>query len=186
MIKVLFFFFILLNINLASASPNLKIVNNFKKINSLKFKFIQKIDNNKTEKGECIILYPKKIFCSYDDVYNKILVSDGKLLIINSDKIKNYYSYSLKNTPLNLILDKKFIVSKIYELKDDKDYPFFYVFDVDHENISIKVFFDKKNLDLIGWETTDIYQNIMQTFISDIEKNISVDAKIFKIFNYIN
>ena len=57
---------------------------------------------------------------------------------------------------------------------------------MDHENISIKVFFDKKNLDLIGWETTDIYQNIMQTFISDIEKNISVDAKIFKIFNYIN
>jgi len=186
MIKVLVFYFILFNIYSANASPNIEIANNFKKINSLKFKFVQKIDNNNIEKGECIILYPKKIFCSYDDIYNKILVSNGKSLIINSDKIKNHYRYPLKKTPLNLILDKKFIISKIYQLKNDPDYPFYYVFDVDYENFSIKVFFDKKNLDLIGWETTDIYQNIMQTFISDIQKNITIDNKIFYIQKYIN
>ncbi len=185
MIKIIFFF-ILLNIYAANASPNLEIANNFKKINSLKFKFIQKIDNNNIEKGKCTILYPKKIFCLYDDIYNKILVSNGKSLIINSDKIKNYYRYPLEKTPLNLILDKKFIISKIYQLKDDLNYPFYYVFDVDYENVSIKVFFDKKNLDLIGWETTDIYQNIMQTFISDVEKNIPIDDKIFIIQKYIN
>ena len=186
MIKTLVFFFILFNIYAANASSNLEIANNFKKINSLKFKFVQKIDNNNIEKGECIILYPKKIFCSYDDIYNKILVSNGKSLIINSDKNKHYYRYPLKKTPLNLILDKKFIISKIYQLKNDPDYPFYYVFDVDYENFSIKVFFDKKNLDLIGWETTDIYQNIMQTFISDIQKNITIDNKIFYIQKYIN
>ena len=130
MIKTLVFFFILFNIYAANASPNLEIANNFKKINSLKFKFVQKIDNNNIEKGECIILYPKKIFCSYDDIYNKILVSNGKSLIINSDKNKHYYRYPLKKTPLNLILDKKFIISKIYQLKNDPDYPFYYVFDV--------------------------------------------------------
>ena len=113
-------------------------------------------------------------------------LTSTKSLIINSDKIKNYYRYPLKKTPLNLILDKKFIISKIYQLKNDPDYPFYYVFDVDYENFSIKVFFDKKNLDLIGWETTDIYQNIMQTFISDIQKNITIDNKIFYIQKYIN
>ena len=186
MIKFLFFFFLIFYIYSANASPNLEIANNFKKINSLKFKFTQVIDNNNTEKGECIILYPKKIFCKYDDVYNKILVSNGKSLVINSDKIKHYYRYSLKKTPLNLILDKKFIITKIYDLKEDLDYPFFYVFDVEYENISIKVFFDKKNLDLIGWETTDIYQNVTQTFISDIKKNITIDKNIFIIQKYIN
>ena len=50
----------------------------------------------------------------------------------------------------------------------------------------LKFFFDKKNLDLIGWETTDVYQNKVQTFISDIQKNISVDNKIFVIQKYIN
>ena len=182
----IFFFFFLINLNSANASPNIEIANNFKKINSLKFSFVQKVDNNNSEKGECIILYPKKIFCSYDDIYNKILVSNGKSLIINSDKITNYFRYPLSQTPLNLILDKKFIISKIYELKEDLNYPFFYVFNVNYKNVSIKVFFDKKNLDLIGWETKDIYQNIIQTFISDVQKNITVDNKIFIIQKYIN
>ena len=186
MIRIIIFFFIIINLNIASASPNFEIANNFKKINSLKFNFIQTIDNNNSEKGECIILYPKKIFCSYDDIYNKILVSNGKSLVINSDKIQNYFRYPLDETPLNFILDKEFIISKIYELKDDLDYPFFYVFNVDYENVSIKVFFDKKNLDLIGWETKDIYQNTIQTFISNIQKNIKVDNKIFVIQKYIN
>ena len=50
-------FFFTLN---AYGSSNEKIIRNFEKINSLEFKFTQKIDNNKIEKGECIILYPKK------------------------------------------------------------------------------------------------------------------------------
>ena len=184
--KILNFFFVLLLNLKAHSSTNQEIISHLEKINSLEFKFIQKIDNNNSEKGECIILYPKKIFCSYDDIYNKILVSNGKSLVINSDKIQNYFRYPLDETPLNFILDKEFIISKIYELKDDLDYPFFYVFNVDYENVSIKVFFDKKNLDLIGWETTDIYQNIIQTFILDIQKNVVVDNKIFLIQRYIN
>ncbi len=179
MIRYIFFFFILINFSFCYASPNEEIANNFKKIKSLKFKFVQKIDNNNIEKGECTILYPKKIYCLYDDVYNKVLVSNGKSLIINSDKIVNYYRYPLKKTPLNLILDKKFIISKIYKLKDDLNYPYYYVFDTNYEDASIKVFFDKNNLDLIGWEVTDIYQNKNQTFISEIQKNISVEKKTF-------
>ena len=186
MIKALIFFFILFNFFLANDSQKIDIVKNFKKINYLNFNFVKKIDNNNIEKGECIILYPKKIFCKYDDFHNKILVSNGKSLIINADNINNYIRYSLEKTPLNLILDKNYIISKINDLKEDQNYPFYYVFDVEYENASIKVFFDKKNLDLIGWETRDIYQNIMQTFISDIKKNIAVDNKIFVIQKYIN
>ena len=151
----------------------------------MKFNFVQKIEG-KIEKGECIIVYPKKIFCKYVGFYNKILVSNGKSLLINSDKNNQYYRYPLDRTPLNLILDKKFIISKINNLKKDSNYPFYYVFDLDYENNLIKIFFNKKNLDIIGWETKDIYQNIVQTFISDIKKNISIDNKIFNLQNYIN
>ena len=63
--KYLIFFFILFfNLN-AQSSINQEIISHLKKINSLEFKFIQKIDNNNIEKGECIILYPKKILCKY-------------------------------------------------------------------------------------------------------------------------
>ena len=184
--KCLIFFFILFfNIN-AQSSSNQEIINHLKNINSLQFKFTQKIDNNNIEKGECIILYPKKIFCKYYDIYNKILVSNGKSLVINSDKIKNYYRYPLDKTPLNFILDKKFLISKMNEAEVDMNYPFYYVFNFEYENNSIKVFFDKESLDLIGWETKDIYQNIIQTFLSDININIEVEEKIFSLQKYIN
>ena len=182
---LIFFFIFFFNINVQSSS-NQKIINHLENINSLQFKFTQRIDNNNIEKGECIILYPKKIFCEYHDIYNKILVSNGKSLIINSDKIKNYYRYPLDKTPLNFILDKKFLISKMNEAEDDKNYPFYYVFNFEYEKNLIKVFFDKESLDLMGWETKDIYQNLIQTFLSDININIDVEEKIFSIQTYIN
>ena len=182
---LIFLFIFFFNIN-SHSSSNQKIINHFENINSLQFKFTQRIDNNNIEKGECIILYPKKIFCKYYDIYNKILVSDGKSLVINSDKIPNHYRYPLDKTPLNFILDKNFLISKMNEADDDKNYPFYYVFNFEHENNLIKVFFDKESLDLMGWETKDIYQNLIQTFLSDININIDVEEKIFSIQKYTN
>ena len=184
--KYLIFFFILFFNLSANSSSNQKIINRLENINSLKFKFTQKIDNNNIEKGECTILYPKKIFCKYYDIHNKILVSNGKSLIINSDKINNYIRYSLDKTPLNFILDKKFLISKMKKAQDDKIYPFYYVFNFEHDSNYIKVFFDKDSLNLIGWETKDIYQNLIQTFLSDIDINIDVEEKIFSIQQYTN
>ena len=114
MIKYLIFFFILCFNLKAHSSINQEIISHLEKINSLEFKFIQKIDNNNIEKGECIILYPKKILCKYYDIHNKILVSNGKSLVIKT--ISSYYRYPIKKTPLNLILDKNFLINKIYSL----------------------------------------------------------------------
>ena len=184
--KCLTFFFILFfNLN-AHSSTNQEIISHLEKINSLEFKFIQKIDNNNIEKGECIILYPKKILCKYYDIYNKILVSNGKSLVINSDKIKNYYRYPLDKTPLNFILDKKFLISKMNEAENDKNYPFYYVFNFEYENNLIKVFFDKESLDWMGWETKDIYQNLIQNFLSEININIKFKEKKFLLKDNIN
>ena len=72
------------------------------------------------------------------------------------------------------------------EVEDDKNYPFYYVFNFEYENNLIKVFFDKESLDLIGWETKDVYQNLIQTFLSDISINIDVEEKLFSIQNYTN
>ena len=46
--KCLIFFILFVNLN-AHSSPSQEIINHFKDINSLEFKFSQKIDNNKIE-----------------------------------------------------------------------------------------------------------------------------------------
>ena len=151
----------------------------------MSFKFIQKI-GKKTEKGNCIISYPKKILCKYDDIYNKILVSNGKSLVINSQKITNYLRYELKDTPLNLILNKKFLLDKLDQVETIKENDETFSFEIVHNKNLLNIFFDKINYEIKGWNTTDIYLNKVETKLSNVETNIMIDERIFKVQNYIN
>ena len=81
--KILIFFFIINLNSFAQGSANEKIINNLRNINNLSFEFEQNI-NGKIENGNCTVEYPKKIFCKYDNLNNKILVSNGKSLVIKT------------------------------------------------------------------------------------------------------
>ena len=88
--KFFFLFFILIfNISFAAqASIKKEIINNFKKIKNISFNFKQTI-GEKTEIGNCIIEYPKKIYCSYNNLNKKIMVSDGKSLVLKIKQVIN-------------------------------------------------------------------------------------------------
>ena len=173
---VIFFFSIL--IFHASAENKKKIIKNLNDTKNLDFKFEQNI-NGKIENGNCTIEYPKKIFCEYAKSNNKILVSNGKSLVIKTRT--SYYRYPLKKTPLNLILDKNFLIDKIYKLEEkiiDNSLINYTILEKDNE---INIFFDKKTFELIGWQNTDIYQNFNITFLSSIRKNRVISKKLFKL-----
>ena len=180
-IFIIIFFYPL---NIFASSKKL-IKNKLEGTNNVSFKFIQKI-GDKTEQGECIISYPKKILCIYDDIYNKILVSNGRSLVINSKKIKNYLRYQLKDTPLNLILDKKFLLEKLDQVEVIQENDETFYFEIIHDNNLLNIFFDKNNYDIKGWTTTDIYQNSVETKLFNIEVNMMIDEKTFRVQNYIN
>ena len=174
------YFFILIFFTLISntqANDKDKIIENLQNTESLNFKFEQNI-NGKVENGNCTIQYPKKIYCKYQK-NNKILVSNGKSLVIKTRT--SFYRYPLNKTPLNLILDKNFLIKKIYNLEEkklDKTYINFLIVENDNE---INIFFDNKTFNLIGWQTKDIYQNINVTYLSSIQLNQRVDKKLFKL-----
>ena len=52
-------------------------------------------------------------------------------------------------------------------------------FEIIENNNKINIFFNKKNLNLIGWQTEDIYQNLSVTFISSVKINQKIDKKKF-------
>ena len=164
--------------SITNADIKNKILKNLKNTKNLDFKFEQNI-NGKIENGNCTIEYPKKIFCEYARSNNKILVSNGKSLVIKTRT--SYYRYPLEKTALNLILDKNFLINKIYDLEErvvDNNLINFTIFDGDNE---INIFFDKKTYDLVGWQNTDIYQNFNITFLSSIRKNRVLSKNLFKI-----
>ena len=171
-------------INIFASSKEL-IKNKLDRTNNISFKFIQKI-GKKIEQGKCIISYPKKILCKYDDINNKILVSNGRSLVINSKKIKNYLRYKLKDTPLNLILDKKFLLNRLDQVEVVRENDETFSFKIEHNDNLLNIFFDKKNYEIKGWTTTDIYQNKVETKLFNIEINMVIDENLFKIQSYIN
>ena len=178
MFRVLIVFFILNFYNPVFSSIKEKIISQMQFTNNLSFDFIQTI-NNKKESGRCIIKYPGKIWCEYDNSNKKIIVSNGKSLVIKNRNSGSYYIYPLKKTPLVFLLDKKYLVSKMNILEPreiDNKYLNFRIFEKNNE---INIFFDKKNLSLVGWQTKDIYQNLTITFLSSIKINQEINNKIF-------
>ena len=172
---IIIFFFLTLNSN---AEIKEKIIQNLKNTKNLDFKFEQNV-NGKIENGNCTIEYPKKIFCEYARSNNKILVSNGKSLVIKT--ITSYYRYPLEKTPLNVILDKNILIKKIKSLKEraiDNNLINFTIFENNNE---ISIFFDKQTYDLIGWQNTDMYQNFNITLLSSIRKNRVLPKNLFNI-----
>ena len=109
------------------------------------------------------------------------MVSNGKSLVIKNKVNNQYYIYPLKRTPLELILDKNYLINQIKNLKarniDDK----FINFSLNNKDNKINIFFDNKTLNLIGWQTEDIYQNLVITYISEIKLNQEINKDIFNL-----
>ncbi len=181
MIKNIFLIIFFLNFfNYSYASIESKIINNFKKINNISFNFKQTI-NDKNEEGNCIIQYPKKINCKYNNLKKKIIVSNGNSLVIKNQKGKEYFVYPLEQTSLGLILDKDLLIKKIEKLKAKFINEKYYLFNMENNGNLINIFFDRYSYDLIGWQTEDIYQNLAVTYIFNIKKNSNIDKKTFKL-----
>ena len=172
-----FFFFIILFTDTNSANKD-KIIENLKNTDNLNFQFEQNI-NGKIENGNCTVKYPKKIFCEYSNSRNKILVSNGKSLVIKS--MSSYYIYSIKKTPLNLILDKDYLIKKINNLKERIIDNSYINYTIVENNNEINIFFDNKTFNLVGWQTKDIYHNLNITFLSSIKKNKIISKNLFKL-----
>ena len=177
--KIFFFLLICLYFPTKSfGSVKQDILNNLKNIENITFNFEQNI-NGEIENGNCILEYPKKIFCKYNNKNKKILVSNGKSLVIKTRT--GYYRYPLKRTPLNFVLDKKFLIDKIYKLNEriiDKSFINYTIIENDNE---INVFFDNKKFNLVGWQTRDVYQNINITFLSSIKRNQIIKKNLFNL-----
>jgi len=174
--KYFLILFLILFSNNTLAEIKGKIIQNLKDTDNFSFDFEQNI-NGKIENGNCKVKYQKKIYCYYDTSNKKILVSNGKSLVIKTKT--SFYLYPLEKTPLNLILDKNYLLEKINSLEEKIVEDKFVRFTFIENDNEINIFFNKKNYDLIGWQTLDIYQNLSITYLYSVLKNQNLDENLF-------
>ena len=173
----IFVFFILISTNL-SANEKDQIVKKLNNLNSLKFTFNQEV-NDKTEKGSCLLEFPGKLKCDYFDDKKKELIINKKRLAITQKRYNKTYYYPISQSPfLNILYkDKLLEIVKSGELNlSDRIIKLVYLGEND-----ITVFFDKKTLDLKGWQIIDQYNNNINFALKIVAKNDVFKKGTFKI-----
>ncbi|NDF58209.1 MAG: hypothetical protein EB106_04535 [Proteobacteria bacterium] len=151
------------------------IIKNLKKINSIKFNFTQ-ITNGVTENGNCLIVYPKKMRCVYEED-KEIIVNDDYLFLINKREDKNY-NYNIKDTPLGVMLDKENIIEKLSKVekfnKIDKN--IIAIVDISSQE-SIEIYFSSKEMNIVGWKIKNYDKSTLEFLMNDISININTNEK---------
>jgi outer membrane lipoprotein-sorting protein len=157
------------------ASEKDKIIENLKKINSIKFNFTQ-ITNDIIENGSCIIVYPKKMRCLYEED-KEIIVNDDYLFLINKRENKNY-NYNIKDTPLGVMLDKENIIEKLSKVekfnKIDKN--IIVIIDINSQE-SIEIYFNSKEMNITGWKIKNYDKSNLEFLMKNISININTNEK---------
>ena len=170
-------FFLLITTSLLANEKN-QIVAQLNSLNSLEFTFDQSI-NEKTEKGSCLLEFPGKLKCSYFDEKEKELVINNKRLAITQKRYNKTYHYPISKSPfLNILYkDKLLEIVKSGEVElSDQLIKLVYLDDKE-----ITVFFDKKTLDLKGWQIIDQYNNNINFSLNIVAKNDVFKKGTFKI-----
>ena len=93
--KVLIFFifyFFFLNFTNLKADEKSNIINTLEKIDNIQFNFSQKT-NDITEKGFCILLFPNKLKCEYDNKNRKELIVNEKMMSITQKRYNKTIFY---------------------------------------------------------------------------------------------
>ncbi len=153
-----------------------KIIKKISETKNFTFDFKQ-IIKNKKETGNCIISFNNKMICKYDET-GKLIVSNGKTLLIKNKNSNFANTYKTENTYFKYFLNKEFLISKIEGNVVEKEQNF--LLSINDQGNRLNIFFDKNNYLIKGWQTIDLYGNKVRTNI--IVKNINQELSD-NIFN---
>ena len=163
----LFLIFFFLSVNL-SADERDQIVTQLNNLSSLEFTFDQVV-NDKTEKGSCLLEFPGKLKCDYFDDKKKELIINKKKLAITQRRYNKTYYYPISKSPFLNILYKDKLLEIVKSGKLEVTEQIIKLIYLDENEITI--FFDKKTLNLKGWQIIDQYNNNINFSLNVVAKN---------------
>jgi outer membrane lipoprotein-sorting protein len=180
--KIFFYFFIFFWLGLQNTLANNKelIIDKLNKINTIHFNFNQ-TTNNETETGSCVLAFPGKLNCNYLDDKKKEIIINKKSLVVKQNRYGKIYFYPISKSPFLRILHKPDLIKIIKNSTLSNDNKIIFINHTDKNNNKIVIFFDKNKYNLLGWEVTDQFKNIINFSIKITALNQEIDSKNFKI-----
>ena len=179
LIKVFIFFCIYLIFTHSSVDEKSKIIKNLNNIDNIQFKFTQKTNEN-VEIGKCILAFPSKLKCNYEDKNEKELIINKKMMAITQKRYGKTLFYPLSKSTFINILGKNELIKIINESSTIIDDYINIVF-IDKNNIKTLIKFDKKKFLLAGWTSSDQYNNQIVFEIEITSVNQIINDNIFTL-----
>ena len=120
--------------------------------------------------------------CKYDET-GKLIVSNGKTLLIKNKSSNFANTYKTENTYFKYFLNKEFLISKIVGNVVEKEQNFLLL--INDQSNQLSIFFDKKNYLIKGWETIDLYGNkvISSIVVKNINQELSDNIFNLNLYN---
>ena len=175
-----FFIIIFLSFSKNIHTNEEEIINNLLLTKNIQFEFEQ-TTNEKVESGICILIFPAKLSCDYnDDKKKRIIIKDNNLTIIQR-RYNKIYNYPIKNSPFVKILYKKNLINFINASQKKIDGKYIFFISTNEKNKKIKLIFNKENYNFNGWEINDSYNNNVSFKMKILFKNTKIDKNLFKI-----
>ena len=178
-ITLFFIVFIFLDIQLLADEKEI-IIQKLNKINSIKFNFVQ-TSNNKREEGICLLKFPKRLKCIYNDKNQKELIINNKTLVIMQKRYNKTYYYSIVNSPFEKKLEKKKLLNILRTSKLNKKNEVIIFENFDEQNQILNILFNEIDYSLLGWEMVDKFNNNIIFLINIISTNKKFSPTEFKI-----
>ena len=174
--KFIIFFIFFFNLQ---ASEKKLIIDQLSEIKNFSFNFKQ-ITKEKTETGNCLLEFDKKLRCSYNDNLQKEIIINNKTLAVWQKRYDKIYYYPVsKSLFLNILIKNKLIaLIQKSNLILNENIELVYL---DENQKMITVFFEKKNYELIGWLIEDEFQNEIYFSLKIESINNKISKNYFKI-----
>ncbi len=179
--RTFIFFCLYLTFTYSSAADKYKIINKLNSIDNIQFNFTQKT-NEKVERGKCILAFPNKLKCNYEDKNEKELIINKKMMAITQKRYGKSLFYPLNKSTFLNILSKKELIKIIKKSESTADKYLNIIF-ISKENSKTLIRFNKDDFLLAGWVSSDQYNNKVIFEIEIISINQIIDESIFRLPN---
>lgn len=174
----------------AGQAQTLKKINDyFNSVRTMQGRFVQFGPNGEQSEGVFFIARPGKLRFHYSPPVKMDVICDGNQVAIVDAKVMTQDLYPLSKTPLRYLLADRIdltssdIVQKLVEEPDLIS--LILAQDPNLGDGSLKLIFDKQNLELRQWVVTDAQGLDTSVAIYDVELGRPADPKNFKIDYYL-
>ncbi len=159
------------------------ISQHFSSVPTMTGEFVQFGPNGEQTGGKFHIQRPGKIRFDYEEPSPILVISNGRTVAINNNKLKTWSFYPLSKTPLSLLLSDHMEIDdkSIRSVTTDEDITTVVMGDRNIFGSSeITLLFDPESQDLRQWTIKDAQGKETSVMIFNVEKNVTLPTQLFK------